>query len=121
MKIGVAIDGQFMRRTGIQYYVDSLLGALYALDSAHEIRRLRAHPLVTNGLAASEDGRLLCLASHPGARVDTAGNDLQSWVPILVSHVRRAAAGRNSPTRGSSIRSNFIRMRCGRAEPAGAL
>ena len=43
MRIGINIDSQFGNMTGIQHYVDSLIGSLYQLESPHDLAAFASH------------------------------------------------------------------------------
>ena len=74
MRIAINIDGQFGGMTGIQHYVDSLLGALYDSNTSHEIIAFApgVPSLATLNRAAS-DG-LFAWRNNRLARTVTAGS-----------------------------------------------
>lgn len=75
MNIAINIDGQFGKMTGVQFYVDSLLAALYEQDTPHRITAFM--PLVWSPTlwrdAEARGG--FGWRRHPRAHVDTAGSD----------------------------------------------
>lgn len=75
MNIAINIDGQFQKMTGVQHYVDSLLGALYDSDTPHRITAFM--PVVWSPTLWSDAGAGGGFAwrEHPRARVETAGSD----------------------------------------------
>lgn len=77
MHIAINIDGQFQPMTGIQHYVDSLLGALYASDTPHVISAFV--PLLFSLEPFEEFGRdgLFSWRRHPRFRVDPAGSTIR--------------------------------------------
>lgn len=84
MNIAINIDGQFQKMTGVQFYVDSLLGALLDADTPHRITAFM--PLVwspTLWRDAEANGGF-AWRSHPRVHVETAGSDcyLQSFPAI---------------------------------------
>ena len=84
MNIAINIDGQFGKMTGVQFYVDSLIAALYDMDLPHEITAFM--PAVWSPSLwqeAAANGGFAWL-THPRAHVDTAGSDcyLQSQTAV---------------------------------------
>jgi glycosyltransferase involved in cell wall biosynthesis len=65
-------DGQFGELTGIQYYVDSLLGALYDVDDAHELVAYCPYAQISAMLDTLEARGRHTWLQHPRARVDFA-------------------------------------------------
>ncbi len=88
MKIAINIDGQFGAMTGVQFYVDSLLDALYRLETPHRVCAFM--PSVwspTLWRDAARGGGFAWLDS-PRSQVDTAGSD---WFLGSLPAVRRLA------------------------------
>ncbi len=77
MRIGISIDGQWQQMTGVQHYTDSLLQALYACNSEHDISAV-APSLNSPHLLEyyARDGRF-AWRNHPRARIDAMGSDLR--------------------------------------------
>ena len=83
MRIGIYIDGQFKKMTGIQHYTDSLIGGLYALESPHEIVAFASgipNPDYIEQIAEEQKGTFQWRSS-PRCRFDI-GNVRRSYVPI---------------------------------------
>ena len=100
--------------TGIQYYVDSLLNALYALDAPYEI--VAFAPSVWSPdiwVQASADG-LFAWRGAPNSHVDTAGNDflLERRLPTVLR--RGGAALDRTLLRPWKGRTNAARTRTAR-------
>jgi glycosyltransferase involved in cell wall biosynthesis len=85
MKIAINIDGQFLRRTGIQYYVDSLLNALYQLNSEHVITALAPSVWSKSMWKEALTDNFFEWRRLPNAHINTIGNDLQLSVNPLFS------------------------------------
>ena len=75
MKIAVNINGQFKKMTGIHQYVDSLMGALYRLETPHEITAFASGVWSRDILDAVTSDQRFSWRSLPKARVDMAGSD----------------------------------------------
>ena len=75
MRIAINIDGQFQPMTGIQHYVDSLLGALLASGTRHEITAFA--PALFGAALFEQHAREGSFAwrDHPRIHVDSAGSD----------------------------------------------
>src|SRR6186713_2971310 len=72
MRIAINIDGQFQAMTGIQHYVDSLIGALLASGTRHEITAFA--PALMQSSLGEQSVRHGGFAwrDHPRLRVDDA-------------------------------------------------
>jgi len=84
MNIAINIDGQFGKFTGVQVYVDSLLGALLEQDTPHRITAFMPVVWSPTLWRDAEANGGFAWRSHPRAHIDTAGSDcyLQSFPAI---------------------------------------
>ena len=90
MHIAVHIDGQFNGvPSGIQYYTDSLLGALYGSGTEHEITAFAPGLYWQPALERAVEQGLFAWRHHPRACIETAGSDRS-----LADHPRVAGDAR---------------------------
>ena len=75
MKIAVNINGQFKKMTGTHQYVDSLMGALYRLDTPHEITAFASTVWSPEIMDSVTTDSRFAWRSLPQVRFDMAGSD----------------------------------------------
>ena len=83
MRVAIDISGQFEMMTGIQHYVDSLLNALFAVNTKHDLVPFAPYLGARQILEDRAKDGLFEWRRHPKARVRTAGDDFvlktQPW------------------------------------------
>jgi glycosyltransferase involved in cell wall biosynthesis len=72
MNIAVSVNGQFGKATGVQQYVDGLLGGLYGLDTSHQITAFASALTSRRMLGGAAEQGLFGWCSLPNVRFDTA-------------------------------------------------
>lgn len=94
MNIAINIDGQFQKMTGVQFYVDSLLGALLEIDTPHQITAFM--PLVWSPTLwhDAEANGGFAWRSHPRAAVETAGSDCYLQSSPVIARLAPNSSGR---------------------------
>ena len=97
MNIAINIDGQFTKMTGIQFYVDSLLQALYATETPHQVTAFMPAVWSPTLWRDAPQGGGFAWLDHPRAHRDTAGSDC-----YLQSRPAVQRLGERSPARAAA-------------------